>query len=200
MTNITKQNIQYCLTGVDKRYHRKGLRGYLRKIAGFNAIELSLVLAVIAIAIVATIRVMGGNSDKQSSNQMVNDVSTMQSDIKSAYQSSTSGYNTLSTQSAIDAQLIPKDLRINNSTIQSQFQGGTVEIAAGTNGENFTITYKAVPKSICNSAINTLGQSTFISISVNGQDVYNSSTPLDAANVAAKCKTTDTATVVFTAS
>lgn len=175
------------------------------KYAGFNAIELSLVLAVIAIAIVATIRIMAGNSDKQSSSQMVNDVSTLVSNIKNAYSSSTSGYSTLTTQAAIDGKMVPQDLKIptGGTTIQNMFQGGAVNIAAGSSGENFTITYTNVPSAICNSAINTLGGSSFLTIEINGTVVFDVNTPvaLDGTAVSAACKTGgEQSSIVFTAS
>ena len=175
------------------------------KYAGFNAIELSLVLAVIAIALVATIRIMAGNSDKQSSNQMVNDVSTLVSNIKNAYSSSTTGYSTLTTIAAIDGKMVPQDLKIpgGGGTIQNQFQGGTVTIEAGSAGDNFTITYTNVPTAICNSAINTLGGSSFLSVDINGTAVYdaNAGTVLDGTAVSAACKTGgEKSTVIFTAS
>lgn len=176
-----------------------------KKQAGFNAIELSLVLAVIAIAVVATIRIMGGNTDKQNATQMVNDVSTIVSNVKNLYSSSTNGYNSLNTTIAIDAKVVPQDLKIPNGggTIQNQFQGGTVDIIAANNGEAFQITYTNVPSAICNSAINTLGGAGFLTITINGTTVYdaNAGTSLDAANVASSCKQgAEKSSIVFTAS
>lgn len=175
------------------------------KCAGFNAIELSLVLGVVAIAIVGVIRIMGSNTDKQNAAQMVNDVSTMVSNIKNAYSSSTTGYSTLSTSVAIDGKMVPQDLKIpsGGNTIQNQFQGGAVVIANGSNGENFTITYTNVPAAICNSAINTLGGSSFLSIDINGMVVYdvNAGTVLDATTVSSACKDgKEQSTIIFTAS
>lgn len=175
------------------------------KHAGFNAIELSLVLGVVAIAIVGVIRVMGGNTDKQNATQMVNDVSTMVSNIKNAYSSSTTGYSTLNTATAIQGKMVPQDLKIptGGTTIQNQFQGGTVAIANGSNGENFTITYTNVPSAICNSAINTLGGSSFLTIAINSTTVYdvNNQVALDAAKVSTACTTAkEKSTVIFTAS
>ncbi len=172
---------------------------------GFNAIELSLVLGVIAIAVVGVIRVMAGNTDKQNSSQMVNDVSTFVSNIKNAYSSSTTGYTTLTTAVAIDGKMVPQDLKIpsGGATIQNQFQGGEVKIAAGTTGENFTITYTHVPSAICNSAINTLGGSSFLSIDINSTTVYdvNAGTALDGKTVSEACKTgLEQSTIIFTAS
>jgi type II secretory pathway pseudopilin PulG len=175
------------------------------KRAGFNAIELSLVLGVIAIAVVGVIRIMAGNTDKQNANQMVNDVSTLVSNIKNAYSSSTTGYSTLTTTSAIDGKMIPQDLKIpaGGTSIQNQFQGGTVAIASGSSGENFTITYTNVPAAICNSAISTLGGSSFLSVDINGTIVYdvNAGTLLDGTAVSAACKTgSEQSTIIFTAS
>lgn len=174
------------------------------KYAGFNAIELSLVLGVIAIAVVGVIRIMAGNTDKQNSTQMVNDVSTLVTNIKNAYSSSTQGYSTLSTEAAIDGKMVPQDLKIpaGGTTIQNQFQGGEVKIA-NQNGENFTITYTNVPSAICNSAVNTLGGVSFLSITVNGVAVYdiNAGTMLDGTKVSAECKNGKEKSIIeFTAS
>lgn len=159
-----------------------------RKCYGFNAIELSLVLAVIAIAIVATIRVMAGNTDKQNSNQMVHDVSMLVSNIKNAFSSSQGGYMSLNTEIAIKARVVPLDLKHNDSEIQNQFQGGKVVITHDDTGENFTVEYTNVPSAICNSAVNTLGSASFLSIKINDKDVFDvDTTPLDAATVAEAC-------------
>ncbi|MCE3268531.1 MAG: type pilin [Burkholderiales bacterium] len=191
--------------------NRFGSRRRLRY-AGFNAIELSLVLGVIAIAIVGVIRVMGGNTDKQNSSQMVNDVSIILSNVKNAYSSSTTGYSTLTTEVAIQSRIVPQDLKISTDgkTVQNQFQSGVVEIASGnTTGDNFTITYTNVPQSICSSAINTMGGSSFLKIDIGsgsgtgGVNVYdvNAGKMLDAKEVAEACSANkEKSTIVFTAS
>ena len=187
------------------RAQRLGLNKGLRKYAGFNAIELSAVLAVIAIAVVATIRIMGGNSDKQNANQMVNDVSTMVSNIKNAYSSSSTGYSTLTTTAAINMKVIPGDLKIptGGTTVKNQFQGGTVAIASASSGDAYTVTYTNVSLAVCNSAINTLGGSSFLTIVVNGTTVFDSvaGTQLDATAVSTACKAgNEKSTIIFTAS
>lgn len=179
------------------------LRKIPKRYGGFNAIELSLVLGVIALAIVGIIRIMSDNSNKVSSNQMVNDVSGLVSNIQNAYSSSTTGYSQLTTQALIDGKMVPQDLKIpsTDDSIQSQFQGGTVTAVGDTAGENFTITYDKVPTAICNSAINTLGSSSFLSIKINDVTVYDSNLALDGTAVAAACKHEDgIATIEFTAS
>jgi type II secretory pathway pseudopilin PulG len=191
----------------DSANHRSGMQPRIPrdlKRAGFNAIELSLVLGVVAIAIVGVIRIMAGNTDKQNSSQMVNDVSTLVSNIKNAYSSSTQGYASLTTTAAIDGKMVPQDLRIptGGTTIKNQFQGGEVKID-NQGGENFTITYTNVPAAICNNVINTLGGVSFLSITVGGIPVYdiNAGTVLDGTNVSAECKKAgEKSTIVFTAS
>ncbi|MCC2624342.1 MAG: type pilin [Burkholderiales bacterium] len=196
--NVTAINQQELKQPVNMPEFRKRLR-----YAGFNAIELSLVLGVIAVAVVGVIRIMGGNTDKQNSTQMVNDVSTIVSNVKNAYSSSNSGYSTLSTKAAIDGRMVPQDLKTANDKIQNQFQGGEVTIEPGS-GDFFTITYTKVPSSICNSAVNTLGGASFLTIVINDQPaVYdvNAGTALDASKVATACSQgKEQSTVVFTAS
>jgi hypothetical protein len=101
--------------------------------------------------------------------------------------------------------MVPQDLKIpaGGSTIQNQFQGGTVDIASGASGENFTIAYTNVPAAICNSAISTLGGSSFLSIDINGTIVHdvNAGTLLDGTAVSAACKTgNEQSSITFTAS
>ncbi|MDQ5920324.1 MAG: hypothetical protein QG673_380 [Pseudomonadota bacterium] len=174
----------------------------LQKYAGFNALELMLVLAVIAVGIGVALHTMSGNSDKQNANQMVSDVATLVSNIENAYGSSTVGYTNLTTASVIEGKLVPADLKISSdsTTIQNQFQGGTVTADAGTDASNFVITYSNVPSSVCSTAVPTLVGSEFLSISINDTEVYSyDSTPdLDGAVVASACSQLNNS-VVFTA-
>ena len=159
----------------------------LKKCAGFNALELMMVLAVIAVATVAVVKTMSGNSDKQSSTQMVTDVTAMVFNIKNAYSNSNDGYNTLTQEAVIKMKAIPQDLRVNGETIKSQFQGGTVEIAA--TADTFTITYTQVPQAVCASAVNALGGSAFSSIKINDDEVFNNvNKNLDPSLVAKDCE------------
>jgi hypothetical protein len=101
--------------------------------------------------------------------------------------------------------MVPQDLKIpsGGGMIQNQFQGGKVTLASGSSGENFTITYSNVPSAICNSAINTMGGSSFLSIDINGTSVYdvNAGTALDGSSVSTACKTGgEQSSIVFTAS
>jgi len=175
----------------------------LRKSAGFNALELMMVLAVISIAIVGVVKTMSSNSDKQNSNQMITDVNAMVANIKNAYSGTNNGYADLSTQAAIDMKAVPQGLKINGETIKNQFQGGTVTIEPANNGDAFDITYTNVPQAVCASSVNTLGSSAFLSIQVNGDEVLNTATQkaLSATKVAQDCASQqEKSTIIFTAS
>ena len=175
----------------------------LLKHAGFNALELMLVLAVIAVGIGVAIHTMTGNSNSQNTNQMVSDVSALVSNIKGNYTSSTDGYTNVSTATAIQASLIPTDLKVNGgTTVQNQFQGGTVEIAPENNGEAFSITYNSVPSAICNKAIASLAGSSFLTISINGgSPVYDSinNVAINPEDIAQDCNQSSNS-IIFTAS
>lgn len=175
----------------------------LIKYAGFNALELMLVLAVIAIGIAVALHTMAGNSDKQDSNQMISDVSGLVSNIQQAFVSSSGGYASLTTAIAIEAKLVPTDLRLSSdgTGILNQFQGGSVDIASGDDGNNFTITYSNVPSAVCNTGVTSLAGSGLNSIAINGTTVYDSvDTPrIDTATVSSACKETSNS-IVFTAS
>lgn len=181
--------------------HIKSRRKRLLKYAGFNALELMLVLAVIAVGIGVAIRTMTGNSNSQNTNQMVSDITALVGNIKSSYTSSTAGYTTLTTDTAIQGTLIPTDLKTNGTTVQNQFQSGTVALASENNGEAFSITYTAVPSAICNKAIVSLASSSFVTISVGGTAVYDAinAPTIDAATVAGACNNA-TNTIAFVAS
>jgi type II secretory pathway pseudopilin PulG len=192
-------------TNIDTQHntHRLFLAKVRLKQSGFNALELTLVLAVIAIAIVGVIRVMGTNTDKTNSNQMVGDVGAMVSNIRNAFSSTTTGYTGLNNTSAINMKLIPAVLRISGTNIKNQFQGGTVVLTSGTGGDNFSIKYTNVPSTVCSSVVNTLGGAAFLIIKINEQSVYdvNAGTPLEAQKVGEHCKTGgEKSTIEFIAS
>lgn len=168
------------------------LKRYKKKQSGFNAIELSLVLAVIAVAIVATIRVMGNNSDKQKTAQMVSDVSTFVSNIKNAYSGTATGYGTITDNTPIiQMKAYPSDLRVSGNNILTQFSNGQVNIKGLTlNGiDAFSIEYTNVPTQVCSSVIGTLGSAMFLQILVGTTVVFdqNAGTELDATKVATQC-------------
>lgn len=188
-----------------------GLKECKKSQRGFNAIELSLVLAVISVAIVATIRVMGNNSEKQQSNQMVSDVTAFVSNIRHAYSSSEDGYKDLDNTTVIAMKAYPGDLRVNGSEIDTQFSGGTVVIIDSPNKigsiPSFDITYSHVPSSVCASVIGSLSATMFLQIKVGTDIVYGPDTTLSGSNVAAKCagagadkKATGVADITFTVS
>ena len=175
----------------------------LIKHAGFNALELMLVLAVIAVGIGVAIHTMTGNSNSQNTNQMVSDVTALVSNVKANYTSSTDGYTSVSTDTAVSAGLIPTDLKLNGTTVQSQFQGGTIEITPANSGEAFSITYTSVPSAICNKVVATLAGSAFLTIDVGGTAVYDSvnNIPIVPATISTQCGGSgNTATIIFTAS
>ena len=158
-----------------------------RDCLGFTLIELMLVLAVIAVGISVAINSMHGNSEKQNSNQMASDVTTMVNNIKNAYSSTTTGYANLTTASAITAKLVPGDLRVSGGNIYSQFSGGVIKIEPSA--ENFTITYDKVPSAVCNNIIALLGGGVFLKIVVGSTTVYEVGvTDIDATSVAESCK------------
>lgn len=177
----------------------------LKKVAGFTAIELMFALGVIALGTVALVLVSKNNTNKQNSNIMVADVSSLVQNIQSAFASNSNGFSNLSNETAISMNLIPSDLTVvsGSDTIKSKFQSGTVVVAAGGNNDNFTITYNNVPAAVCNSVITTLGGSAFSDVTINGTSVYNTTAQkqLDTTEVGTACHANkDQETLVFTAS
>lgn len=175
----------------------------LARYLGFNALELMLVLAVIAVGIGVALHTMSSNSDKQNSNQMISDVSGLMSNIQNAYASSSGGYADLSTEIAIQAKLVPTDLRLSTdgSSVLNQFQNGTVEVDPSETGDAFTITYSSVPSAVCNTAVAALAGSGFNKIEVGGTTVYDISAGI-AFNPTTLSSACDNASnsIVFTAS
>ena len=159
--------------------------------AGFSALELMLVLGVIAVALGVAIRTMSSNTNRQNTNQMVGDITTIVSNVKNAYNTVNNGYTALTTTTAIQAQLIPSNLRITNggTIIQNQFAGGTVTVEHVSDGSAFIISYLGVPSVICNSVITALGANMFVNVSVNTTTIYNITTQptLDATAIVKGC-------------
>lgn len=175
-----------------------------RRQAGFSAIELMLVLGVIAIATVAIIRAMGANTDKANSQIMMTDITYIINGIRSAYTSSDKGYDALNNSVAIALKVIPTNLRINGDRITNQF-GGEVKIAPGSDVSIFTLTYDKVPSSVCQQVINGLGGGNFLKIEVNGTIVYQNDTngthPIAPAEVSSNCNNANNSVpIIYTAS
>ncbi|MBP9742317.1 MAG: hypothetical protein KBD37_03065 [Burkholderiales bacterium] len=170
--------------------------------AGFNALELMLVLAVIAVGIGVALHTMSSNADKQDSNQMISDISALVSNIQNAYASSAGGYTDLTTATAIQAKLVPTDLRLSTdgSSVLNQFQSGTVDIAPSDDGSAFTITYSSVPSSVCNTAVAALAGSGFNVIEVEGTAVYDASGDAFSPGTLSEACDNPTNSIVFTAS
>lgn len=172
--------------------------------AGFSAIELMLVLGVIAIATVAIIRAMGSNTDKANSQIMMTDVTYIVNGIRSAYTSSDKGYEGLDNKVAIALKVIPTNLRISNDKITNQF-GGEVKLVPGSDVSVFTLFYDKVPSSVCQQVINGLGGGNFLKIEVNGTTVYQNDTngthPIAPAEVSTSCNgPNNSAHITYTAS
>ena len=192
---------------VRQKLHKRQtqLRTQSCKQFGFSALELMFVLAVIAVAMVAILKTMGGNGDKVNATNMITDVSSMTQNIKSAYGSSSTGYTGLSNQVALSLKVVPETLpRSGNDGIKNQFQAGTVTIKVDSSDPSlFNITYTNVPSSVCQMVVTQIGSSAFQKIEVGSTKLYDAveGKLLEIQEVGSACEAAkNKATITFTAS
>ena len=174
-----------------------------KKIKGFTFIETLIVLGIAGVILAVVISNSGSANNKSKSQQMVADVTAMAMDIKTAYASSSEGFDGLNTQTAIELKLVAPTLSHTQSTIKNQFPSGTVAIETDSSNEFFTITYTKVPTEVCNSVITTLGGSgnMFKSITVGSTVVYDvDGTPLNPSEVGQACSSAEQLDIEFAAS
>jgi hypothetical protein len=160
-----------------------------------------MVLAVIAVATIAIVRLMHNNSNTANGQQMIADVTAISTQIKNNYSSSSTGYDGLDTAQAISQGDIPSDLPTNGGAIQNQFSGGNVTIGTANNNASYTISYTSVPPSVCEQVINSL-VGNFQEIQVGDTVVYENdsggNTPLNITTLTSACNPSGSNSVAIT--
>lgn len=174
-----------------------------KKQSGFTLIELMGGLAIIAVASFFIVKGLGSASDKRNSQQMINDVNSMSSTIKSKFGSADDNYTSLSNTTAIKMNINSGTaVTTSGTTLKNQFSGGLVTIVGdATNGQTFTITYAGVPTEVCQQVIAGIGGTGFQKITAGGTTVYDAiaGTMIKPSTTATACGTNATVSMVFTA-
>lgn len=171
---------------------------------GFSLIEILLVVGFIASAVAAVFVVYPKVKIANDVQTEVSSLAQIVGGIQSVY-STSPNYNGLTTQIAIQAQIIPKGQVTGTSTFNNSFGNpvtiSTVAYGAIANGA-FTLT-SDVPKEGCQKFINTVGATARI-VSVNAVVIKDeSASPVDqleAAEAVVTCDgiTGDQGTVILT--
>lgn len=168
-----------------------------RKNKGFTAIELLFALGIIALATIAIVYAMRGNTDKSNAQQMLTDVTTIVNNVRNIYNGSSTGYTDLDTEKAIGLGVFPTDLRVNKTanTVGNQFVSGTVAITAADDS-SFTVEYTKVPTAVCSQIVSQLANEPMSSITIGGTEVYSRGSSIDMGAVSSGCKA-DNVTIDF---
>jgi len=119
-----------------------------RNQAGLTLVEVLLVLAIAAVAIVGGTILFSTASTNQRITQTVGHVSTLASGIRRMY-STQAQYTGVDEAFALQNDIVPTDMAVGTTAIRNAF-GGQVGIqASGTNDLNFAITFENVPNGAC---------------------------------------------------
>jgi len=180
---------------------------FKKKMRGFTLIEVLLVVGFIALASIGVYitynKVQSGNA----ANTESRNIDTIRAGIKNIYGGSTN-YKDLSNQVALQARIVPDNMRTadSNTAITNSF-GGAVVIAttrfpgAGAENNAFTITYDGVPIDVCAKLATGAGAG-FNLVTVNGTVVKDTSkttgNALDVAATAGACSLDAGNVLIFT--
>lgn len=103
----------------------------LRKQAGFNMVELGLVLVIVAIALVGIMAYFSKNSTATQANQLTNDLTTLSGSVKSAYANNYGAITNAKLDTGGFFNSLPA-LNDNAGVVTTNLGGGTLTVAPGT--------------------------------------------------------------------
>lgn len=115
--------------------------------AGYSLIELLLVIAFIAGALVLAFVTYPKVQATNRANVESQHLSVISTGVKNLYATSKS-FATVSNAVLLNAKLIPDDMRVAGAVISNVWEG-TVEVAAANPVSKYTITYTGVPAAEC---------------------------------------------------
>lgn len=173
----------------------------LKKNSGFTIVELLIGIGVIVGFLAFVYGVYSRISSSNHANTMTGDLTTFQTKIHEVYANDPTGYSSITTAGVITAKAYPGDLNVNGTTSLTSTFAGVVTV--GTTASNvFTITYDAVPNTVCAAVANKLASSgEWVSIA-GGKDgkteIYSATTTPTKASIEAACGTSGTAKMIFT--
>lgn len=167
---------------------------------GFTLVELMIVIVlgglVIAVAIAAAPRIkahINGNKDMAEIPDVVANVQ--------AHYSLKSNYSTLTNNIVNSYKLVPDDMNGGAGSITNRY-GGVVTLAPATitvANDSFTYSTGGVPSRVCLKIIPQLAPQ-FLNASINGTVVKPTGGVLDETTAADRCNSSESNTLLFTAS
>ncbi|WP_440993658.1 type 4 pilus major pilin [Cysteiniphilum litorale] len=165
---------------------------------GFSLIELSLVLAIIAIIIIGAIILYNSLSGNVKNEDMAKQISMISEGVTKLYRPSGGDYTGLTTQTVINAGFVMPDMlhgAVGAQVIGTSWYGKdntSVITVAPYNTTQFQVTVTNIPKDNCTTIGAKYLHGNSLGVSANGQAVTTSDT------LATACAGTDPATLVLT--
>ena len=127
-------------------------KNYFSEQSGRSMVEMLGVLAIIGVLSIGGISGYSKAMAKYRVNKTLDQISMLVMNIRSLYSANTD-YSGLTSKIAIQMGIIPNDMlqgtaQSKASKIYTAYQG-IVNLAAGTNSQQFTVTYAGLPKEAC---------------------------------------------------
>jgi hypothetical protein len=154
----------------------RGCRAAIRQ-RGASLLEAIAYLGIAALVVIGAIALLSGAFSSANTNAVSEQVSAIQTGVKKLYSGQAANYNGLTNLVLANAGVFPASLAAASSTgtIVNTWNGNVTVVGTNT---DFTITYTAVPQSVCVNAVSAGGGWT--SITVNGSALTLPATPADA--------------------
>ena len=174
--------------------------------AGYSLIELLLVIAFIAGALVLAFVTYPKVQATNRANVESQHLSVISTGVKNLYATAKS-FTGLTNQVLLNAKLIPDDMRVAGAVISNVWEG-TVTVAPATPVSKYTITYTTVPPAEC-AKLATGVAVNFMKLDIGGTNIFDrtagangaagGSVDINPAIVTATCNAApDGSTMVFT--
>lgn len=165
---------------------------------GFSLIELSLVLAIIAVIIIGAIILYNSLTGNVKNEDMAKQISMISQGVNKLYRPSGGDYTGLTTQTVVNAGFVMPDMlhgAVGSQVIGTSWYGKdntSVITVAPYNTTQFQITLTNIPKDNCTTIGAKYLNGNSLGVTANGQPVTTSDT------LATACANTDPATLVLT--
>lgn len=164
---------------------------------GASLLEAIAYLGIAAIVVIGAVVLLNNAFNSESTNELAQQVSALQTGVKKLYLGQTGGYASVTTPIVYNAGVFPSNTTNDGKGNVTDSWGGAVLIApsASTNTQ-FTISYATVPQAVCVNAVSASGN--WVSISINGN--VTTTVPVDPKTASSECTSGSTNTIVWTSS
>jgi len=160
---------------------------------GASLLEAIAYLGIAAIVVIGAVALLSGAFNSANSNQLAEQVSALQTGIKKLYMGQTGGYTGLSNTVLQNSGVLPSTLLPGGGGAITDEWGGAVTIA-GT-ATNFSLTFAAVPQSVCVNTVTAGG--TWTTVTINGGAAITAF-PITPATASTQCNSASANTIVWT--